>query len=189
MIMNRGGTPQTRTGKILARIPERRYYLPIGIRYMVKARHGGLYMGSSHYAPETCADEQCQRHALTGSDYCWAHVQDKAAFVEKLVRSVMADAWLAGIDLAGRNFERADLRRVRLSGANLRGVNFRHADLRRAFLDEADLRGADFTGANLEFAVLGGANLSQARFCSAQVQRANLVGATGHHADFTGAHL
>ena len=88
-------------------------------------------MKGTHYNPSLCAYPGCDAFALTGAEYCWEHLTDKAAYVTVLLQTDMADAWLQGIDLSGLDLGGMDLRGARLSGACLRNVNLRNADLRR----------------------------------------------------------
>lgn len=95
-------------------------------------------------------------------------------------------AWVAS---DGRRGERADLR-----GLDLAGRSFWRADLRRALLDQADLTGADLDhadlrGASLPGARLAGASLWEAKLGMADLRNADLSGAKLDHADLRGAEL
>jgi uncharacterized protein YjbI with pentapeptide repeats len=85
---------------------------------------------------------------------------------------------LAGLNLAGLQFNvailtGADLRETDLRGAGLHAVILAHAQLQGA-----DLAGADLTGADLSAAQLQHADLSGARIAGADFSGANLSGAT-----------
>ncbi|MDD9945310.1 MAG: pentapeptide repeat-containing protein [Myxococcales bacterium] len=108
-------------------------------------------------------------------------------------------ARLARADLAGTNFEEADLYKVNLQGADLRGANLMKTHLYKANLRGANLRGAALVDAklhkaNLYKADLAGvdlrvANLRGANFCGAKLRGANLIYADLHEAKLYRANL
>jgi uncharacterized protein YjbI with pentapeptide repeats len=110
-----------------------------------------------------------------------------------------ARAVLAGANLAGQAFWRADLQHACVDRADLTGCNLDHAslyeascrnarfvraslwqaDLRKADLSNADLRGAKLDHANLQGAILHGTNMTDATFWGARLVIADLRGVTG----------
>src|SRR5215211_6624595 len=113
-----------------------------------------------------------------------------------------------GIDLSGKNLEKANLNSVIIEHSNLSNTNLqyselenvqisgdlseidlRHAGLFNADLADAYLLGADLIGANLRDANLSGADLSGANLFHASLPGANLGGAGLSHAIFDGADL
>ena len=89
----------------------------------------------------------------------------------------LADAYLAGANLADANLEGANLARANLADANLAGANLAGANLARANLADAYLAGAYLARADLADANLAGANLAGANLADANLARANLAGA------------
>lgn len=86
---------------------------------------------------------------------------------------------LQGVDLSGKNLDKADLEGADLSGSKLAGADIREANLKGAVLIGADLRnanlkGADLYKANLSNADLTGANIEGALFDD--VQHSGAVG-------------
>jgi uncharacterized protein YjbI with pentapeptide repeats len=77
-----------------------------------------------------------------------------------------------GYLLAGRNFERADLR-----GKDLRNVNFTCSNFRGADLTDSDLRGAQLVSADLSRACLLRCNLEGANLCGADMSNCYCKGA------------
>lgn len=86
---------------------------------------------------------------------------------------------LAGLDLSGAWFCKANFRGAKFAGARLRGASFWKADLR-----EADLTGAVLTDVGLQHA-----DITDAKFCDANLTGSNLRYARGVRADFEGARL
>ena len=113
--------------------------------------------------------------------------------------TVARGAFVATINLEGRNleaaeFEDVDLREVSFEGANIRGSNLAKANLKGARLDGALMEGAnlvkaDLEGANLLGAYLQGATLRYARLYGADLTSAHLQGADLKHANLKGANL
>ena len=145
--------------------------------------------GSMHFCHVECRVSGCSAPALTHAESCWAHLENRAAYLQQLNPHRLSDAWLVGIDFSQYDLRGANMARARLSHARLVNADLRLADLRGAFLDNACLQGARLDSANLELAVLGGADLTGASFREANLRRSNLVGVQGKCADFTGADL
>jgi hypothetical protein len=78
------------------------------------------------------------------------------------------------VDLSGADLEKHDLRQANFQRANLRGVRLVDADLREANLSEADLYDARCSVAILERANLSHTCLSHASFSDANLRQANL---------------
>jgi uncharacterized protein YjbI with pentapeptide repeats len=76
-----------------------------------------------------------------------------------------------------------------LTNADLAGVNFEKANLRLAILDSANLSGAIMSSANLSFVSLIGAHLNRANLRSAKMHRVIVENADFSDADLTGAHM
>jgi len=81
------------------------------------------------------------------------------------------------LNLAGTDFQGADLRGARMQGIGLREADFRGADLRGTRLHGADLRDANFEGADLRGARLRGAFLEGAHLDGALIDKQTLRGA------------
>ena len=95
-----------------------------------------------------------------------------------------AGADLTKLDLRYVNFKYAILREADLSGANLSYCNFERADLSHARLDNAILSGAKLLCVNLEHASLRKCNLADPAG-----SRTNLEGANLKHVDLEGSHM
>lgn len=89
------------------------------------------------------------------------------------------EIWLQGVDLWGRNLEKANL-----NGANLENSDLSIVSLQGAELSEANLQGANLFRAELRFAELSRANLQRA-----QLIIANLKGAKLHEANLQESNL
>lgn len=72
------------------------------------------------------------------------------------------NAYLRGINLAGRELNYSVFRGADLEGADLRGADFHEADLQGASLKNADIRGAKFAYANLLGVDFSGCDLKSA---------------------------
>ena len=86
---------------------------------------------------------------------------------------------LAGVDLSGRNLEKADLEGADLTGSNLENTDLGKAILKGAVLVDANLQKADLRGADLYRADLSGADLTGANMEKAQVDGTVFVGTRG----------
>lgn len=80
----------------------------------------------------------------------------------ELLKFLLIDANLSGINLEGINFSGIDLSGTIFCDANLSGANFSKADLNGADFTKANLNGADFTDARLFHTIFNGANLQGA---------------------------
>lgn len=102
---------------------------------------------------------------------------------------------------AGRNFERADLRKkdlrntnftcanfrgADLSGANLSGAQLVNADMSRACLHNVNFEGADLSGADLTGSYCKGASFNKATLWHVVFKGAILKNATFYDADCVG---
>ena len=98
-------------------------------------------------------------------------------------------AWanLVGIDLAGANFEGANMKLAFCRGGNLEGANFRNATLYGINLEESNSKRADMEGASLEGAHLRKADLTSSNLKNTNMKLAKLQDGNLTQADLTGA--
>lgn len=97
----------------------------------------------------------------------------------EVLKFLLKEANLSGINLEGINFSGIDLSGTVFCDANLSGVNFSKADVSGADFTNADLTSADFTDARLFHTVFNGANL----------QRASLINTDIRNTKFTNTNL
>ena len=102
---------------------------------------------------------------------------------------VVTETNLQGSNLAGVDFEGANLPDANLQGSNLQGANLEGASLQDATLQGANLQGVNATGADFIDTGLAGANLQQGTFTNANLGGADLQGANLQGANLTGASL
>ncbi len=136
-----------------------------------------------------CKHTGCKEQALSLSDFCWRHHDDKDAYLKKLSEHVSKYSSIKGFYLRRLEFpqaqwpgidaEEADLAAADLSGADLTAANFKKANLTGANLKGADLASADFEDTHLL-----GSNLSCARLWNAVMKGSNLAEADLREADF-----
>lgn len=125
-----------------------------------------------------CQQKGCHEFAISLSDYCWEHTEDKdwykakveerARKTKSLRRFYMKEADLMGIRLMGIDLWRADLRDADLPVARLQGAVLVETKLQRAFLVGARLQGASLARAELEGAYLLGATLKDVGMLTAE---------------------
>lgn len=136
-----------------------------------------------------CAAEGCINASLTGAEYCWDHLKDKAAYRSKILAAVSN-----GDDLSGYNLQKIDLANAHLEKARLPKANLSQANLSGSHIFDSDLESADMVGANLcdcELAncCLKGADLTKARMANARLWNADLVNANLAECDLSGSDL
>lgn len=162
----------------------------------------GVMMGEIAGPEDVQAAETQEEPVQMANDDAGASLSTRLDIDHYLLLNQPGPLWLRGIDLAGADLRRIDLRMANLASARLHGVDLRDALLVNAFLDdidlsEADLRNAVLTGASLRradlthaaltFAGLEHADLSAARLAGAALHGANLGGAQLADAELTGA--
>jgi uncharacterized protein YjbI with pentapeptide repeats/uncharacterized NAD(P)/FAD-binding protein YdhS len=104
------------------------------------------------------------------------------------------DAFLASIQLGGRDLSKAVFRNAKLegavlNGAILNGTNFDRADLRQARMQRATVVGASFVDANLSGAWLDGAAISHTDFRGSDLSHCRFSGTVIQHSSFSQANL
>jgi hypothetical protein len=95
-----------------------------------------------------------------------------------LDRAIFWQANLTEADLSRAKFSRANLSRAILKRANLRDANLGHADLAWAILSDADLTWANLKGADLSHVNLSRAKLNGADLSASDLGGVNFDGAT-----------
>ncbi|BFY98188.1 hypothetical protein BsWGS_01228 [Bradybaena similaris] len=95
-----------------------------------------------------------------------------------------AGANLSKLDLRYINFKYAILKNANLAGANLSFCNFERADMRRAIIDSANLLGVKMLCANLE-----GTSMRGCYFEDPAGSRANMEGALMKNVDLASSHM
>ena len=97
-------------------------------------------------------------------------IKEKIFYRSSLEEADLSNLYLIGVDLQGRNLQKANLFGADLQNARAEGANFRGAKLELADLRGARLQGANFTGANLVLADLRRAILRLANFTGANLR-------------------
>lgn len=141
-----------------------------------------------------CKSKTCKDRAVFASEFCWNHVENKAAYKESISKlagegASFKGANLSRVDLSGLDLPRVDLSGSNLSRANLSGSNLFDANLKAAELLGADLNEADMTSADLEGSDLTRCSLERARLWHANLKDSNLVEANLSRADLWNANL
>lgn len=134
-----------------------------------------------------CHRKNCSDLALTGDEYCWAHVQDKQRYKDGLLSRIRSNESLAewvleGVDFSGDDLKGVDFSNIFAKGASFAGADCSDASFVRAHLENANFQKAVCVRANFEFAIAGLANFSLADLSSANFSMSNLVGAVARGA-------
>lgn len=158
---------------------------------------------------DKCAFKDCKKKAISLSNACWKHIQDKNTYRDTLAQHIsktnsIKDFHLRYADLSkfdfinvnckNANFGFSNLANANFSGADMRSCNLFHANLRGSYLDNADLSGShllgcDLTAARLWHADLKGTNLAEADLSGADLLHANLSLVKFWNANIKGAKL
>ncbi|MFB0519249.1 MAG: ion channel [Acidobacteriota bacterium] len=93
-----------------------------------------------------CKHPDCEKWALSLSDYCWEHIEDKEGYREKIEEWVWEEKSMERFILIGVDLSGAGLGRAKLSGAKLEGANLSGAELGGAKLIDARVNWAKLTG-------------------------------------------
>ena len=135
-----------------------------------------------------CEYAGCKEHALTLTGFCWRHIKDKDAYLQKLSEHISASNSIKGFYLRRLEFPYAQWQGIDAEEADLAGAGLAEADLTAANLKKANLTGANLEKANLasvdlEDAHLIRCNLSGARLWNAVIKDSNLAEADLQEAD------
>lgn len=141
-----------------------------------------------------CKFETCRNRAVSNSEFCWDHLEDKASYRKKLINLIKEKPSLKGVNLSKADLGNLDLARIDLAGANLSRSNLSGANLFDSNLENAELLGADLSNADLTSANLDGSDLTRsslqgARLWHANLENANLIEANLAHCDLWNAKL
>jgi uncharacterized protein YjbI with pentapeptide repeats len=105
---------------------------------------------------------------------------DKAKNLKKLLETKKCyQCDLAGVDLSGKNLDKADLEGANLKGCNLENVDLAKANLKGVSLVDANLKKADLKGADLYKANLSGADITDTKMEDAHLDETILTGVIG----------
>ncbi|MBN1526655.1 MAG: pentapeptide repeat-containing protein [Candidatus Omnitrophica bacterium] len=136
-----------------------------------------------------CAAERCVNASMTGIEYCWDHLKDKAAYRSKILAAVNSGEDLSGYNLQKIDLANAHLAKARLSKANLSQANLSGSHIFDSDLENADMVGADLSNCELANCGLKGADLTKARLTGARLWNADLVNANLAECDLSGSDL
>lgn len=136
----------------------------------------------------------CKEKALSLSDFCWRHIDDKKGYIASLEEHnkagrSMENFYLKGLNAPSINLLHASLKGANISNALLLGANFSDADLSEADLIGSNFAECDFIGTDCINADFMMADLSKARLWHADMTGADLAEANLQHTDFLNAML
>lgn len=134
-----------------------------------------------------CRVEGCGDDALTLSDYCWLHIQDKEEYKSRLLKVLNAEKSgqkfnlkkivLEGIELMNIDFSGANLTQSVIKDSNLFYNNFLKTDFLGSDLSRSDFTGSVLAGADLTKCSLVGGRFWHSDFSDAILTEADLTGA------------
>ncbi|MFC1808451.1 pentapeptide repeat-containing protein [Candidatus Omnitrophota bacterium] len=156
-----------------------------------------------------CKYADCKDRALSLSDYCFKHIDDKNAYRQKLTEYIdehgsIKDFYLRrlefpeaqwqnidaeDVDLAGADLSYADLAAASFKRANLTGASLRKANLASVDFEEVHLLKSDLSGARLWYASLTNSYLAEANLENADFLKTELSGVKLWYAKLDGAKL
>ena len=125
-----------------------------------------------------CRFEGCKAEAVFASEFCWAHIENRSAYREKLATLIKENAPLKGVNLSKVDLSNLSLARVDLSEANLARTNFSGSILFDANLKNAELLGSNLSDCDLTSANFDGSDLTRSSLQGARLWHANLRNAT-----------
>lgn len=136
-----------------------------------------------------CQYRDCKETALSLSEYCWRHIEDKQSFRDRLTEHIKAEGSIKGFYLRRLEFPQAQWQNIEAEDVDLAGADLSHSDLTAANLNRANLTGASLEKANLASADLEEAHLlrgelSGARLWHAMLKNTNLAESNLQEADF-----
>ena len=136
-----------------------------------------------------CKHVDCRERALSLSEFCWRHIEDKQEYRRVLTDYISCSNSIKGFYLRRLEFPDAqwqgiDAEEVDLAAADLSGANLTAANLKKSNLTGANFEKADMASIDFEEAHLLRCNLSGARLWSAVIKDSNLAEANLQEADF-----
>ncbi|MFH1867363.1 MAG: pentapeptide repeat-containing protein [Candidatus Omnitrophota bacterium] len=126
-----------------------------------------------------CRHKDCKEQALSLSDFCWHHTEDKDAYRAVLTEHIDSHGSIKGFYL----------RRLEFREAQWQNIDAEDSDLAGSDLSYADLAAANFKKANLTGARLKNVNLASADFEDAHLLRCDLSGTRLWHTSIRNTNL
>ena len=141
-----------------------------------------------------CEYKNCKETALSLSEFCWRHIDDKDAYRKKLTDYIETSNSINGfylrrLEFPGAQWQSIDAEEVDLAGADLSDADLTAANFKKANLTGADLSRANMASIDLEEAHLLRSDLSGARLWHAVIKNSNLAEANLQEVDFLKATL
>jgi hypothetical protein len=122
-----------------------------------------------------CGQGSCGEAALSFSERCWAHLQDR-------------DAWLASLPAAIKRLP-AGPTPLNFKKVDARGLDFSHLDLGNSTFSQAHFSDTLFIGTTLVSSDMIGARLHTCDFVGGNLRNANFTRSTINHCSFSHADL
>lgn len=143
---------------------------------------------------EKCRNKDCKEKAVSLSEFCYKHIEDKDAYRKNLLEHIrknnsIKDFYLRYVEMPQFDFIDIDCSNADFAFANLEGANFHGARMGHSNLSHANLRSAYFDNADLSESYLLGCDLSGARLWHADLKGTNLVETNLSGADLLGANF
>lgn len=136
-----------------------------------------------------CKNKDCREQALSLTDFCWRHIEDKKAYRQKLTEHIETSGSIKGFYLRRLEFPEAqwqniDAEDVDLAGCDLSGADLTASNFKKANLTGATLKNANLASADLEETHLLRCDLSGGRLWHASIKNTNLAESDFQRADF-----
>lgn len=146
------------------------------------------------YSFESCAELECGKPRLSGSDRCAAHAADPTSLARETAARLEAAQDHRDLNLAGLRLSDLDLSGKRFFGLSFIGcglsrVLFSGCVFRLCFFDRALIDSCDFSRIDAQFCSFGGARFRESAFEGSELLHANFSGAELVDCTLSGSNL
>jgi len=149
---------------------------------------------ASMFDPRPCANNGCNRPALSGSPGCIVHTPAAAEHVARVLQPkdgaiILKDLDLPGVRIEDVDLTGADISGCRLTAATLIRVKLSSAQVHLSFLDRATFEDCDFSECVLLNSVFAGSRLLRCSFQNCEIVQVNFLGVQGERLQFDHSNL
>ncbi|MBQ0039852.1 MAG: pentapeptide repeat-containing protein [Treponema sp.] len=155
------------------------------------------------FTSNKCQCPECKNAALStikGDDivdepgYCFSHIEDKDAYLEKLKDYIMNHEKIVGLNACGITVHGLDLSGKKFFGCNFQHVHFTnvHAEnimMRMCMMDSSTFSDCDFINSNIMFSSFCGAKLVHLVLTGSDLIHNNFNGITSYQCSFDNSDL
>ena len=146
------------------------------------------------FSNRKCANENCNDYAVTGSKFCFSHIDDSREFMLETISKLndcdnITNFKLCRAELSDIKVPCREVITSKFSGTDFRNVIFDDVSIKLCFYDFCTFDNCSFNSVDIRYSVFAGSVFNNCSFMDSEVMHTNFNGVKMHGSNFQSCDL